>query len=79
MLEAISICERLTGRPMNWSYAEGNRTGDHIWWISDVSKFQNHFPNWRQSYSVEDILAQIVDGLGHRLPQSTVKIGAGSD
>jgi CDP-paratose 2-epimerase len=79
MLEAISICERLTGRPMNWSYAEGNRTGDHVWWISDVSKFRNHFPNWCQSYSVEDILAQIVDGLGHRLTHSLGKIGAGGD
>jgi CDP-paratose 2-epimerase len=77
MLEAIAICERLTGRQMNWSYADGNRTGDHIWWISDVSKFQSHFPDWRQTYSVEDILAQIIEGLGHRLPQYSGKVRAG--
>jgi CDP-paratose 2-epimerase len=75
MLEAISICERLTGRPMNWSYAEGNRTGDHIWWISDVSKFQRHFPSWCHTYSVDDILAQIIDGLGHRLHQPSASAG----
>jgi CDP-paratose 2-epimerase len=34
MLEAIAICEELAGRPMNWSYADENRTGDHIWWIA---------------------------------------------
>ena len=40
MLEAIAACERLSGKPMNWSYSEQNRTGDHIWWISDVRRFQ---------------------------------------
>ena len=39
MLEAIALCEELTGRPMNWTYVDDNRIGDHIWWISDVRKF----------------------------------------
>ena len=47
MLEAIKMCEDLTGRPMNWSYVEDNRIGDHIWWISDVRRFQSHYPEWR--------------------------------
>jgi len=42
ILEAIAICERLTGRPMNRGYSEENRLGDHIWWISDMRKFQSH-------------------------------------
>src|SRR5690606_27976944 len=46
MLEAIEMCERITGRTMNWSYNETNRAGDHIWWISDVRKFQAHYPGW---------------------------------
>jgi len=29
---------------MNWSYVEDNRVGDHIWWISDVRRFQSHYP-----------------------------------
>ena len=76
MIEAISICERLTGRPMSWSYTDDNRTGDHVWWISDVSKFRSHFPEWRQTYSVEDILAQIIEKLGYRLHHSAAKISA---
>jgi CDP-paratose 2-epimerase len=59
MLEAIALCEEITGKKMNWSYSETNRIGDHIWWISDVSKFQSHYPNWNFKYTVKDILAEI--------------------
>ena len=32
------------------------RIGDHKWWISDVRKFQNHFPGWKINYSIEKII-----------------------
>lgn len=63
MHEAIEICERLTGRPMIYSYSEDNRAGDHIWWISDVRKFQSHYPDWKYRYDLEGILAEIHDAL----------------
>jgi CDP-paratose 2-epimerase len=61
MLEAISICEKLTGKPMQWSYSETNRTGDHIWWISDVSKFAGHYPDWKLTCDVPEICRQIYE------------------
>ncbi|HJL88584.1 MAG TPA: NAD-dependent epimerase/dehydratase family protein, partial [SAR324 cluster bacterium] len=61
MLEAIRICEELSGREMNRSYEETNRIGDHIWWISDVRKFQSHFPDWNYRYSIREILNEIVE------------------
>ncbi|HKW75017.1 MAG TPA: NAD-dependent epimerase/dehydratase family protein [Terriglobales bacterium] len=61
MLEAIRLCERISGREMNWSYAESNRAGDHIWWISDISKFQSHYPGYLLQYDVEAILAEIYE------------------
>ena len=67
MLEAIGACERLTGKPMNWSYSKENRTGDHIWWISDVRRFQTDYPQWQYRYDIEAILAEIVDGLAWKL------------
>lgn len=66
MLEAIAICERLTGRPMKWSYQEQNRTGDHIWWISDVRRFRADYPEWAYAYDIEAILHEIVDALSVR-------------
>jgi CDP-paratose 2-epimerase len=67
MLEAIAACERLTGKPVNWSYSEQNRTGDHIWWISDVRRFQTDYPGWRYRYDIEAMLGEIIDGLASKL------------
>ncbi|MBX2860457.1 MAG: NAD-dependent epimerase/dehydratase family protein [Vampirovibrio sp.] len=61
MAEAIQICEEITGKKMNYSYEESPRIGDHIWWISDVSKFQSHYPNWQYKFGIQDILQQIHD------------------
>jgi CDP-paratose 2-epimerase len=60
MLEAIEVCEKLTGQAMNWTYEETNRIGDHIWWISDTRKFEAHFPSWKRIYTIDKILAEIV-------------------
>ncbi len=67
MLEAIKICEKITGKKMNYKYAEANRQGDHIWWISDVSKFQSHYPDWNYKYGLEDIFEQIHEGMTERV------------
>jgi CDP-paratose 2-epimerase len=61
MLEAIAITERLTGRPMQWTYHDTNRTGDHIWWISDIGKFQAHYPDWSLTYNIDRIIAEIYE------------------
>jgi len=67
MLEAITMCEQITGKVMNWSYEESNRIGDHIWWISDVRKFQSHYPDWKYKYGIKDILVQIYQGVSERI------------
>ena len=61
MAEAIEMCEAITEKPMNYEYSESNRVGDHIWWISDVSKFKAHYPSWTWKYNINDILMQIFD------------------
>jgi CDP-paratose 2-epimerase len=66
MLEAIAICERLTGRPMNWHYSEDNRAGDHIWWVSDVRKFQSHYPGWHYRFDLEGLIGDIHAALEDR-------------
>jgi CDP-paratose 2-epimerase len=59
MMEAITICEGITGNKMNYQYSNDNRIGDHIWYISDLTKFRTHYPQWEQKYNCEDILVQI--------------------
>ena len=61
MLEAIRICERTAGKKLNYTYAETNRAGDHIWWVSDVSKFKAHYPQWKLTKNIEDICSEIYE------------------
>jgi CDP-paratose 2-epimerase len=66
MLQAIEACERISGRKLDWTYVEDNRIGDHIWWISDVTKFRNHYPGWHYRYDLDAILRQIHEALSPR-------------
>jgi len=66
MMEAIEECEKITGKKMNYEYSENNRIGDHIWWISDVSKFKEHYPAWTMKYGIHDILSQIHNNMSQR-------------
>jgi CDP-paratose 2-epimerase len=67
MLEAISLCEGLTGKKLDWTYADQSRAGDHIWYISDMSRFQNHYPDWQPSMDLPATLAEIRDALALRI------------
>jgi CDP-paratose 2-epimerase len=59
--EAFSRAEALTKKPMNWKYVEKAREGDHICYISDLSKMKRHYPAWGITKSLDDIFQEIVD------------------
>lgn len=61
MLEGIRMCEQIADRELDWTYSEQNRTGDHIWWISDVARFQRDYPEWQLTYDVALILREIYE------------------
>jgi len=61
MLEAVALCERITRKKLHTQYVEENRRGDHIWWISDLSHFQEHYPSWQLQYDVPSILKEIYE------------------
>ncbi len=66
MLEGIRLCEDITGKKLNWTYGDDHRSGDHIWYISDLSKFERHYPDWRITFDLKGILTDIYDGLMER-------------
>lgn len=66
VIEAIAICERITGNRMSYSYTETNRIGDHMWWVSNVSKFKLHYPEWTWQYDLNDILSQMFEAMAKR-------------
>lgn len=59
VLEAIQICEKFTSGKFDYEYIDTNRIGDHIWWISDVSKFKSHYPQWQYKFGIEETIKQI--------------------
>ena len=66
MIEGIKLCETITGNKMNYAYAEANRIGDHIWYISDMSKFKDDYPAWTWKYNLTDILTQMFNEIKQR-------------
>ncbi|MCB0722447.1 MAG: NAD-dependent epimerase/dehydratase family protein [Ignavibacteriae bacterium] len=60
ILEAFAITESISGKKMNYEYVEKNREGDHICYISDLSKMKEHYPEWDITISLEEIFEQIV-------------------
>jgi CDP-paratose 2-epimerase len=68
VLEAARLTERLCGRQLNVQISDQARAGDHIWWVSDVRRFQRDYPEWAYRYGLGDTVAEIVDA---------VQVGAG--
>lgn len=69
MLEAIALCEEISGNKMNYTYSETNRIGDHIWYISNLNKFKEHYPDWTWQYDLKQTMTQIHDSMVARLGQ----------
>lgn len=70
MIEAIALGEEIVGRQLNYKYEDTNRIGDHIWWISDTTRFERDYPGWQRKFDLRKTLEEIRDGLVERLSLS---------
>lgn len=61
ILEAIEKFETILGKKAVTEYVEQNRSGDHIWYVSNVSKFKSDYPDWEQTYDLDTILKEICE------------------
>lgn len=59
VLEAIELAQQVVGRELEWTFSNDARTGDHRWWISDLSEFRSHYPAWAQERTIEDTVREI--------------------
>ena len=59
ILECIQKIEALTGKKISWKYVDQPRVGDHICYISDLTKFKNHYPKWKINCSLDQILERM--------------------
>jgi CDP-paratose 2-epimerase len=73
MLEAIALCERISGRTLHYSLDPTARIGDHRWWISDLDGFRADYPEWAPAYDLETTLQEIHDRNVERWLGETVR------
>lgn len=67
VLECIRLIEQKISRPIDWTYDERNRRGDHICYISDLSKLRSHYPQWNITRNLGNILDEIIEAEQARL------------
>ena len=70
ILEAFALVESMSGRPMEWSYSETNRAGDHICYYSDLRRMRQEYPEWDISKDIRTTFEEIVESWQDRLRSS---------
>jgi CDP-paratose 2-epimerase len=65
-MEAVTLAEKITGTGTVTSYRDASRVGDHIWWISNLERFQSHDPDRRPSYDAPTILTELYEANADR-------------
>ena len=66
ILEAIDLIAELSGYEVAYSLSDSARSGDHIWWISDVRRFQQDFPSWSYTYDLRAIMTDLIEAARER-------------
>ena len=69
ILEAFALIESISGKAMNYVYSSQNRSGDHICYISDLSKMKSHYPTWSITRDLKTTFQEIYDSWQERLKQ----------
>ncbi len=67
ILEAFKRVEDITGKAMRYQYSDKNRDGDHICYISDLTKARRHYPNWNITKDLQTTFEEIVDSWERRI------------
>ena len=60
VVEALNYVESILNIKVKRIFHKTNRVGDHIWYISDTTKFKKHYPNWKQKYNIKEIIEELV-------------------
>ncbi len=70
MIEAIRMIEELAQNKLTWEVKETARTGDHRWYVSDLSRFKNRFPGWSVTRGIPEIVDEMVSYEQHNKNQA---------
>ena len=60
-MEALNFVENFKKIKIKKKIIRKNRIGDHIWYVSSMKKFKKHYPKWRQKFSTQKILKELIE------------------
>lgn len=60
ILEAFSLVESASAKKSFSNYIDRPRNGDHICYISDLTKAREHYPDWQIRITLDEIFDQLV-------------------
>ena len=61
ILEALNIVEEISKTKIKKEFIKKPRVGDHIWYVSNISKFKKDYPNWKQIYNTKKIIEELIE------------------
>jgi CDP-paratose 2-epimerase len=67
ILEAFNLIEQISGKEMLYDYVDQNRKGDHICYISDLSKMKAHYPRWDITKNLKATFIEIYESWCRRI------------
>ena len=67
ILEALNYVEKIANIKIRKKFLRIPRVGDHIWYISNLSKFKKHYPKWKQKYNTEKIINELVENFYYKI------------
>jgi CDP-paratose 2-epimerase len=71
IIEAIEKVEFLTQKKSSIIFRDSERKGDHKWYISNTEKFRKHYPKWELTYTISDIILDLLKSSSNASEQIT--------
>jgi len=64
----VEMIAQRTGKRPQLTYSDRHRIGDHICYYTDLTKLREHYPKWDLTFSLDDIVDEMIDSLQQRRP-----------
>ena len=61
IVEALNLVEEIANVEIRKKILKTPRVGDHIWYISNTSKFKKHYPKWKQKFNTRKIIEELIE------------------
>ena len=60
IIEALNLVEDISQIEIKRKFLKIPRVGDHMWYVSDTSKFKKDYTNWKQKYNTRKIIEELI-------------------